>query len=95
MTDEELAGLMQEISEEIEGLPESNEKPLTSRERKHKLVLRARKQALEKVKEAREKGSISGETKAALDYVVLTEYGEKNIFLYNFMKARLSWWRGI
>jgi hypothetical protein len=95
MTDEELAGLMQEISEEIEGLPESDEEPLTRRERRHKLVLRARKQALEKVKEAREKGSINGEAKAVLDYALLTDYGEKNIFLYNFMRARVNWWRGI
>jgi hypothetical protein len=95
MTDEELAGLMQEISEAIEGLPESDEKPLTRRERRHKLVLRARKQALEKLKEAREKGNINGETKAVLDYAVLTEYGEKNIFLYNFMRARMSLWRVI
>lgn len=95
MTDEELAGLMQEISEEIEGLPESDDKPLTGKQRKHKLVLRARHQALEKVKEAKEKGSINGEAKALLDYALLTDYGEKNIFLYNFMKARLYWWRGI
>ncbi len=95
MTDEELARLMQEISDEIEQLPESSDKPLSRKESKHKLVLRARRQALEKVKEAKEKGSLNSETKAALDYAILTEYGEKNILLYNFMKSRLNWWRGV
>jgi hypothetical protein len=31
--------------------------------------------------------------KANLDYALLTDYGEKNILLYNLMKARLSFWR--
>lgn len=92
MTDEDVAELMQEISEEIERLPESKDKPLNRKDRKHKLVLRARNQALERVKEAKTKGDFNRETKALLDYTLLTEYGEKNILWYNLMKARLSYW---
>ena len=64
-------------------------------ERKRRVVLRARKEALDKIKKAREDGSINQEARASLDYGLLTKYGERNIFLYNFMRARISWWPGI
>jgi hypothetical protein len=92
MTDEDVAKLMQEISEEIERLPESKDKPLNRKDRKRKLVLQARYQALERVKEARKKENFNNETRAALDYTLLTEYAEKNILWYNLMKARLWYW---
>ena len=91
MTEEELDNLTQEISREIERLPDDPEKPLGRKEKKHRLVLRARRQALDKIKEAKEKGDFNREIGANMDYALLTEYGEKNVFLYNFMKARLSW----
>jgi hypothetical protein len=92
VTEEELGNLTQDISRRIEELPDDPEKPLDRKERKHKLVLQARQQALDRVKEAKEKGNIHQEVKANLDYALLTEYGEKNIFIYNLMKARLSLW---
>jgi len=95
VTDEELDNLSQEISGEIEQLSDDPEKPPGRKERKHKLVLQARRQALDRVKEAREKGDLNQEIKANIDYTLLTDYGEKNIFLYNFMKSRLYWWQGI
>ena len=95
MTDEELENLAKELSGQIEQLPDDPEKPLNRAERKHKLVLRARRQTLERVKEAKEKGNINQEAKAYLDYGLLTDYGERNIFLYNLMKARTYWWRGL
>jgi len=95
MTDEELENLTREISGEIAQLSDKPEKPMSRKEKKRELVLRARHQALEKVKAAKENGNINQEIKANLDYALLTEYGEKNIFLYNFMKARLYWWRGL
>jgi len=95
MTDEELDKLTQELSGQIEQLPDDPEKPMNRAERKHKLVLRARHQALEQVRAAKEKGNINQEVKACLDYGLITEYGERNIFLYNLMKARLCWWRGL
>jgi hypothetical protein len=95
VNDEQLDNLTREISAEIEQMSSDAAKPLTRQERKHKLVLRARRQALDRMKEAKGKGDINQEVKANLDYALLTDYGEKNIFLYNFMKARLYWWRGI
>ncbi len=95
MTDEELENLTQELSGQIEQLSDDPEKPLVRKERKHKLVLQARRQALDRVKEARGKGDLNQEIKANIDYTLLTDYGEKNIFLYNFMKSRLYWWQGI
>jgi hypothetical protein len=79
VTDEELDRLSQEISGRIEQLPDDPEKPLSQKERKHKLVLRARRQALDRIKEAKGKGDIHQEVKANLDYALLTDYGEKNI----------------
>lgn len=93
MTDEELDRLIREISGDIEQLAEDPENPLSRKERRHKLVLRARRQALEKIKEAKEKGNTNQEVKANLEYTLLTEYAEKNILLYNLMKARLFMWR--
>lgn len=95
MTDEELNKLTREISGDIEQLAEDPENPLSRKERRRKLILRARRQALEKVKEAKEKGNINQEVKANLEYSLLTEYAEKNILLYNLMKARLFMWRAI
>jgi hypothetical protein len=91
MTEEELDEIAREISREIEQLPDDPEKPLTRKEKKHRLVLRARRQALDRIKEAKEKGDFNREIRANMDYALLTEYGEKNVFLYNFMKARLTW----
>ena len=60
-----------------------------------KLMGESREQALDRMKQARQDGDVHQETKAGLDYTLLTEYGERNIFLYNLMKARLFWWRGL
>jgi hypothetical protein len=92
MTDEELDKLMQELAEQIKQLPEDRARPLSKAEKKRKLVLRARHEALDRIKAAREKGSLRQEGKAGMDYVLLTEYGDKNPLLFNFMKARSGWW---
>ena len=94
MTDAELDKLINDIAAEIAGLPADTTKPLTGRERKHRAVLLARQQALEIIKSARKSGNIRQEEKASVDYALLTEYGERNFLLYNFMKARLGgmWW---
>jgi hypothetical protein len=93
VTEEEIDSLTQDISRRIEQLADDPARPLSRKERKEKLVLRARRQALERIKEAKDRGDIHREVRASLDYALLTDYGEKNIFLYNFMKARLGFWR--
>jgi hypothetical protein len=93
VTDEELYRLLQEISGQIEQLADDPERPLSRKEKKHRLVLQARRRALERIKEAKEKDNIHQELKANMDYSLLTEYGEKNIFIYNLMKSRLGFWR--
>ncbi len=95
MTDEELETLRHEVSGKIEQLSDTPEEQLNRKERKHRTVLCARKQALDRMKKARQDGDVHQETKAGLDYALLTEYGERNILLYNLMKARLSWWHSI
>ena len=90
MTDEELAGLMQEISEQIEQLPEDAEKPLSKDETKRKVLLQARKEALNRIKSARENGSVHQEVKSGIDYALLTEYGDRHWLLFNYMKSRMT-----
>jgi hypothetical protein len=92
MTDEELTKLTGEITGQIEQLPVDADKAQGRAERRHWLVLRARREALDRIKTAREKSDMRQEAKASLDYALLTEYGEKNILLYNLMKARSGWW---
>ena len=58
MTEEELDKLTQEIASEIEQFPDDPERPLSQKEKKHRLVLRARRQALDNIKEAKEKGDL-------------------------------------
>jgi hypothetical protein len=91
VTGDELEKLMQDIAGQIERLPDDPEKPLSGAERKHRAVLKARHEALSRMKAAREKGDLNQETRASLDYTLLTEYGERHPLLFNFMKARLGW----
>jgi hypothetical protein len=93
VTEEEIDRLTQDISRRIEQLSGDSERPLNRKERKEKLVLRARLQTLERIKEAKDRGDIYREARSSLDYALLTDYGEKNILLYNLMKARLGFWR--
>jgi hypothetical protein len=92
MTGEELEALQRELSQQIERLSNIPDRQMSRKERRHRVVLRARKEALDRVKEAREKGNMHREARANLDYAILTEYGERNVFLFNFMKARMFWW---
>jgi predicted nucleic acid-binding Zn-ribbon protein len=87
MTDEEIDNLIKEISEQIEGLPE---KPANRQERKHALLLRGRSEALNRIKEAREKHNNRKEVRAAMDYALLTEYGHRNWLWFNLMKSRMG-----
>lgn len=90
MTGEDAEKLITDISAELERLGDDRDK-LNWKERKHRAVLRARKDALERVKAAIAEGDFNKETRANLDYGLLTEYGERNFFLYNFVKSQVGW----
>ena len=92
MTDEELAKLTGEITGQISQLPDDANKAQGRAEKKHWVVLQARREALVMIKAAREKRDMRQEAQACMDYALLTEYGENNPLLYNFMKARSGWW---
>jgi hypothetical protein len=94
MTDEELATLMQETSEEIEQLADDPEKPLSKEEKKRKLVLQLKIQVLEKIQAAKAKGNMQQEIRAGVDYALLEKYGEKHPFLLHFLKSQMGWWYG-
>jgi len=90
VTGEDVEKLINAISAELEQLGDEPEK-MSRRERKHWAVLRARKGALERVQEAIAEGDFSKQTRASLDYGLLTEYGERNFLLFNFVKSQVGW----
>ena len=92
MTDEELEKLIQEKTEEIDGLPDGSDTPLTRKERSQRLVLRLQKEALEKMKQARERNNVFQEIRASMDYSILVKYGGKHPFWIGFLKAQAGWW---
>ena len=89
MTDEELEYLKAEYADGIEQLSVEGE-VLTKEERKKKLLLKAKIRALDRIKEAREKGIPRQEIRACMDYALLNEYGHRNWLLYNLAKSRMS-----
>jgi hypothetical protein len=91
VTGEDAEKLISEISAELEQLGDDEEKPLSRAERKHRAVLSARKEALERLKAAIAEGDFSKETRASLDYGLLTEYGERHFLLFNFVKSQVGW----
>ena len=92
MKDEELEELIREVSEQLGKLTARPEKSLSKEERKRKYLLQARSAALDRIKKAKEKGSMNQEVKACLDYALLTEYGEKHPLLMNYLKSQMGWW---
>ena len=91
MNDEELEALMQEKSEQIAKLSADPEKPLSKQARNRKMLLELQKEALKKIKTAKEKGNFSQEVRAGIDYTLLTQFGEKHPFLMNFIKSQIGW----
>ena len=89
MTDEQIAGLIQELSGEIDKMADGPDKRLTGKERSHRRLLELRREALKKIQSVREKGSLQQEVKAIVDYDLITQYGHRP-FLLNFIKARFT-----
>ena len=89
ITDEELEKLKAELAEQIE-LLSGEGVVLGKEERKTKLLLKAKEKALDRIKEAREKGSIRQESKALVEYALLKEYGHRHWLIYNVARSRMS-----
>jgi len=92
VNEDELETLIREVSEQLGQLTARPEKSLSREERKRKVLLQARGAALDRIKQAKEKGSLNQEVRACLDYALLTEYGEKHPLLMNFMKSQIGLW---
>lgn len=90
MTDEQLQRALQEISESIDKLPQSDE-ALSSEERKRKVVLSMKKQVLERIKDAREKNEKGQELYEIIVYGLLTSVGEKHPYLASLIRANIRW----
>ena len=89
MTDEELERLKAELVEKIESLS-GDDNVLNKEERKERFLLKAKDRALDRIKEAREKGAVRQETRASIDYALLNEYGHRNWLIFNLAKSRMS-----
>ena len=92
MEDEQLKTLLEEVAGKIEAMPDGEEKPLTKKERQRRIVLQLQQQALQKIKAAKEKGSLNQEVRASLDYSLLEKYGEKHPMWLSFLRAQMWWW---
>ena|GEM_PF-1632846 len=90
VTDEELHQITQKISDELDKLYNS-EKPLTKEEKRHRQILSLRKQTLQKIREARQKGDAFQERDLAVAYGLLTSLGEKHPFLATFLRTKFRW----
>ena len=89
MTDEEINELIKEQSQEIEKWSVS-EKELSKQEKRHINLLLLKKETLEKIKTAREKGRNHQEFSLTINYGLLTSVGEKYPFLVPFIKSKSS-----
>lgn len=93
MSEEQLQGLLQEISGELEGLS-SLERPLTKEEGKHRKKLQLRKYVIDRIKEAKDKDQKSDELYNTTYYQMLVPWGEKHPVLFFFWMRiiRARWW---
>ena len=89
MTDEELQQTIQGLQEAIDKLSDSDE-PLTKKEKRRERILLLQKEALVKVKEAREKNDKRQELANMTMYGLLESWGEKHPILLHIARAKLA-----
>ncbi len=94
MTDEELQQTMQEVTENIDKLSDPD-KPLTKEEKKCRQMLLVKKEILQKIKEAKEKGQKHEELYNSVYYSLLTSWGEKHPFLASLAMRNFRWGGGL
>jgi len=88
MTDEELQQKLQNTSESLDKLPDSD-KPLSKEERRRKHMLLLKKETLLRIKLAKEKKDLNQEIKCNMDYALLEEFGEKHPLLLHLARVKL------
>lgn len=90
MTDGELHGILEEINREIETLSDP-EKPLSRVKRKHGYLLLKKRDALEKILQARESRNPIEEMRHTTNFRLLCSYGEKHPFFLRLLQNKLRW----
>ena len=90
MTDEELEQTLQDLSQDIDRLSNA-EKHLTKEEKKHQTVLSAQREILLKIKNARQKNSMTEEMRHTMLYGLVTSLGEKHPYLMSILIADHKW----
>ncbi len=91
MTNEELERTMQELSDDIAQLSDTD-KPLTKEEKNRRHILLLKKATIRKIKEAREKNNASQEFSHTVTYGLLSTWGEKHPYLMYLLspKSRIN-----
>jgi len=89
MTDEQLQQELQKVSESLDKLSAS-EDSLTKQEKRRQYILLLRKETLQKIKQAQEKGDKHREFTNLAMYGLLTSLGEKHPFLMHLVKSKFS-----
>jgi hypothetical protein len=89
MTDEEINELIKEQSKEIEQWSISKGE-LSNQDKRHINILLLKKETLEKLKAAREKGRYHQEFSLTITYGLLSSIGEKYPFLIPLIKSKSS-----
>ena len=90
MTDEELLQEIKEVDEGIDNLPKSD-KSLSKEERRHKGVLLMKKDILDNLKIAREKGDKDQELYQTMTYGLVSSWGETHPYLMSLVQSNLRW----
>ena len=90
MTDEDLQKEIRQVTESIENLPEPD-KSDSKEEKRHRDVLLVRKEVLERIKKAREKGDKNQELQETMTYGLLTSWGEKHPYLMGLVRSNIRW----
>jgi len=88
MTNEELEKEVQNLSESLDKLPDSDS--LTKQEKRRRHILLLKKETLLRIKEAREKNNKNDEFTNIATYGVLTAYGDKHPILLRLARSKFG-----
>ena len=87
LTDDELQQELQNISESIDKLSDSDDSH-TKQEKRRKHILLLKKEALLRIKQAKEKGDTNQELKSNMDYGLVTAFGERHPLLLHLARIK-------